>query len=97
MFNFFFFIIWFMFLSGLLTFSSMRKHLLLTLLSLEFLSMCLYIAMFSFLFSYGFSYYFLLVYLVFVVCEGALGLGILISMIRSHGNDHISGLSILGW
>nr|YP_009127010.1 NADH dehydrogenase subunit 4L [Peirates fulvescens]AHH93127.1 NADH dehydrogenase subunit 4L [Peirates fulvescens]AHH93153.1 NADH dehydrogenase subunit 4L [Peirates atromaculatus] len=95
--NFFLFVIWFMFFSGLFVFCSMRSHLLLTLLSLEFLSMCLYISMFSFLFTHNFSYYFLLVYLVFVVCEGVLGLGILISMIRSHGNDYISGLSILGW
>nr|YP_009040492.1 NADH dehydrogenase subunit 4L [Peirates arcuatus]AHF21753.1 NADH dehydrogenase subunit 4L [Peirates arcuatus] len=97
MFDIFYLVIGFMFFSGLFTFCSMRSHLLLTLLSLEFLSMCLYLIMFSFLFSYSFSYYFLLVYLVFVVCEGALGLGILVSMIRSHGNDHISGLSILGW
>nr|YP_010596158.1 NADH dehydrogenase subunit 4L [Catamiarus brevipennis]WAJ48490.1 NADH dehydrogenase subunit 4L [Catamiarus brevipennis] len=97
MFNAFFFVIWFMFISGLFVFCSMRSHLLLTLLSLEFLSMCLYASMFSFLFFYSSSYYFLLVYLVFIVCEGALGLGILICMIRSHGNDHVSGLSILGW
>nr|YP_010596105.1 NADH dehydrogenase subunit 4L [Ectomocoris horridus]WAJ48437.1 NADH dehydrogenase subunit 4L [Ectomocoris horridus] len=97
MFDFFSCVIWCMFISGLSVFCSMRKHLLLTLLSLEFLSMCLYIVLFSFLFFCSSSYYFLLVYLVFIVCEGALGLGILVSMIRSHGNDHISGLSILGW
>ncbi|GLH16376.1 NADH-ubiquinone oxidoreductase chain 4, partial [Gryllus bimaculatus] len=31
--------------------------------------------------------YFSIIYLVFAVCEGSLGLGILISMVRSHGND----------
>nr|QGZ10098.1 NADH dehydrogenase subunit 4L [Phalantus geniculatus] len=93
----FLYLVWLIYFFGVISFCSLRKHLLLTLLSLEFLSMCLYLVLFSFLFTHDFSYYFLLVYLVFIVCEGALGLGILVSMIRSHGNDHISGLSILSW
>nr|YP_007374660.1 NADH dehydrogenase subunit 4L [Sirthenea flavipes]ADU58106.1 NADH dehydrogenase subunit 4L [Sirthenea flavipes] len=98
MFNdFFYFLLYFMFFSGLLTFCSMRKHLLLTLLSLEFLSMCLYLSLFNFLYIYSFSYFFILVFLVFIVCEGALGLAILVSLVRSSGNDHISSLSVLGW
>nr|YP_011031341.1 NADH dehydrogenase subunit 4L [Epidaus famulus]WQT73256.1 NADH dehydrogenase subunit 4L [Epidaus famulus] len=86
-----------MFLSGLFVFCSMRKHLLLTLLSLEFLSLSLYFYVFIYLCWYGLSYYFILIFLTFVVCEGALGLGILVCLIRGQGSDSISSLSILGW
>nr|QZI85973.1 NADH dehydrogenase subunit 4L [Rhynocoris fuscipes] len=87
----------FMFLSGMIVFCSMRKHLLLTLLSLEFLGLSLYLFLFTFLCYYGASYYFILIFLTFIVCEGALGLGILVCLIRSQGSDMISSLSILGW
>nr|YP_009485652.1 NADH dehydrogenase subunit 4L [Velinus nodipes]AVZ00788.1 NADH dehydrogenase subunit 4L [Velinus nodipes] len=87
----------FMFFSGLIVFCSMHKHLLLTLLSLEFLALSLYFCMFIFLSNYYMNYYFLLIFLTFVVCEGALGLGILVCLIRSQGSDNISSLSILGW
>nr|QKY63783.1 NADH dehydrogenase subunit 4L [Triatoma barberi] len=83
--------------SGLIVFCSLRKHLLLTLLSLEFMVLSLYFLFFSFLALFDLSFYFILVFLTFTVCEGAMGLGILVSMIRCHGNDNISGLSILGW
>nr|QMP96771.1 NADH dehydrogenase subunit 4L [Eratyrus mucronatus] len=84
-------------LSGLIVFCSLRKHLLVTLLSLEFLVLALYFMFFSFLVMFSLSYYFLLVFLAFSVCEGAMGLGVLVSMIRCHGNDNVSSLSILGW
>nr|QKY63919.1 NADH dehydrogenase subunit 4L [Triatoma vitticeps] len=86
-----------MIISGLVVFCSMRKHLLLTLLSLEFLVLALYFLFYLFLSMFHLSYYFILVFLTFAVCEGAMGLGVLVSMIRCHGNDNISSLSILGW
>nr|DAD54571.1 TPA_inf: NADH dehydrogenase subunit 4L [Panstrongylus lignarius] len=86
-----------MIFSGLIVFCSLRKHLLLTLLSLEFMVLSLYFLFFSFLIMFDLSYYFILVFLTFSVCEGAMGLGVLVSMIRCHGNDNISSLSILGW
>lgn len=85
------------FTSGIYVFCSMRKHLLLTLLRLEFLALSLYYCLFIFLCYYGISYYFILIFLTFVVCEGALGLGILVCLIRGQGGDNISRLSILGW
>nr|YP_009919146.1 NADH dehydrogenase subunit 4L [Triatoma huehuetenanguensis]QMP96790.1 NADH dehydrogenase subunit 4L [Triatoma huehuetenanguensis] len=94
---FYYLALYFMIFSGLIVFCSLRKHLLLTLLSLEFLVLALYFMFFSFLIMFNMSYYFILVFLTFSVCEGAMGLGVLVSMIRCHGNDNISGLSILGW
>nr|AJF94303.1 NADH dehydrogenase subunit 4L [Corizus sp. 'albomarginatus'] len=89
--------IMFMFFSGVVAFSSVRKHLLLTLFSLEYLVLVLFLLLFIFLLFYGFEMYFILFFLVFTVCEGALGLGVLVNMIRSHGNDLLSSLSILSW
>nr|UPL65736.1 NADH dehydrogenase subunit 4L [Hygia sp.] len=91
------FIILFMFFSGLFVFSLSHKHLLLTLFSLEYLILVLFLSLFMFLLNYGFELYFILIFLIFTVCEGALGLSILVKMIRSHGNDLLSSLSILSW
>nr|UPI55373.1 NADH dehydrogenase subunit 4L [Manocoreus sp.] len=91
------FTILFMFFSGVIVFSFTHKHLLMTLFSLEYLVLVLFLSMFILLLSFGFELYFILLFLTFTVCEGALGLGILVNMIRSHGNDLLSSLSILSW
>nr|YP_009681597.1 NADH dehydrogenase subunit 4L [Dicyrtomina saundersi]QDO72018.1 NADH dehydrogenase subunit 4L [Dicyrtomina saundersi] len=77
-----------MLLSGMYIFSSKRKHLLLTLLSLEFMVLAIFMSIFIMLSS--FHFFFSLLYLVFAACEGALGLSILISMSRSYGGDYFS-------
>nr|YP_010994966.1 NADH dehydrogenase subunit 4L [Cletus schmidti]WOZ13974.1 NADH dehydrogenase subunit 4L [Cletus schmidti] len=91
------FCIIFMFISGVLVFSFTHKHLLLALFSLEYLVLVLFLSLFMFLMNFGFELYFISIFLVFTVCEGALGLGVLVNMIRSHGNDLLSSLSILSW
>nr|YP_009306199.1 NADH dehydrogenase subunit 4L [Panaorus albomaculatus]AOP18556.1 NADH dehydrogenase subunit 4L [Panaorus albomaculatus] len=85
----------YMFLSGLFVFCLFRNHLLILLFSLEYLVVSLFFLFFLFLVDY--ELYFLLFYLVFSVCEGALGLGVLVNIIRSHGNDMLSSISILSW
>ena len=87
----------FLFFRGVLTFSLTHKHLLMALFSLEFLVLVLFLSFFFFLLHFGFELYILLLYLVFAVCEGALGLGVLVRMVRSHGNDLLSRLSVLSW
>nr|YP_002727919.1 NADH dehydrogenase subunit 4L [Geocoris pallidipennis]ABZ02017.1 NADH dehydrogenase subunit 4L [Geocoris pallidipennis] len=91
------YMIMFMFISGLIVFSSSRKHLLISLFSLEYMVMVLFILFFIYLMYFGFELYYSLIFLVFTVCEGALGLGVLVNLIRSHGNDLLSSLSILSW
>lgn len=83
------------FIRGLIVFSSGRKHLLVVLFRLEYLVVVLFLILFLFLLNYGFEFYFILVYLTFSVCERALGLGVLVNIIRSHGNDYLSRISIL--
>nr|YP_010535009.1 NADH dehydrogenase subunit 4L [Meloe proscarabaeus]UYA96976.1 NADH dehydrogenase subunit 4L [Meloe proscarabaeus] len=85
----------FMFFMGLIMFSLKRKHLLLMLLSIEFMVLALYFNMFIYLSLLGNDYFFSMVFLTFSVCEGALGLSILVSMIRTHGNDYFQGFNLL--
>nr|APX40235.1 NADH dehydrogenase subunit 4L [Cryptocephalus tibialis] len=85
----------FMFIMGLLSFFLFRKHFLMMLLSLEFLVLSLYMGLFIFLCSYNYEYFFMLIYLTMSVCEGCLGLSLLVLMIRSHGNDYVLSMSSL--
>nr|YP_006575878.1 NADH dehydrogenase subunit 4L [Calosoma sp. BYU-CO241]ACZ58527.1 NADH dehydrogenase subunit 4L [Calosoma sp. BYU-CO241] len=85
----------FMFFIGMLVFSSKRKHLLLMLLSLEFIILSLYILMFIYLSMFDFEYYFSVLFLTFCVCESVLGLSILVSLIRTHGNDFFFSMNML--
>nr|YP_010415154.1 NADH dehydrogenase subunit 4L [Tribolium freemani]URX54548.1 NADH dehydrogenase subunit 4L [Tribolium freemani] len=84
-----------MFFSGLLVFSLKRKHLLLMLLSLEYVVLSVYLSLFMYLSLLGNEYFFSMVFLTFTVCEGVLGLSILVSLIRSHGNDYFQSFSTL--
>nr|UEK24795.1 NADH dehydrogenase subunit 4L [Potamanthellus edmundsi] len=80
---------------GMMVFVSNRKHLLATLLSLEFIVLGLYLILFMYLLMKGSELYFLMLFLTFAVCEGALGLSILVSLIRTHGNDFFQSFSVL--
>nr|AEP27675.1 NADH dehydrogenase subunit 4L [Byctiscus populi] len=85
----------FMFLSGLLSFSMKRKHLLLMLLSIEMVVVSLYMNLFIFLSLNDYEYFFSMIFLSMSVCEGALGLSVLVMMIRSYGNDYMMAYSSL--
>nr|YP_009995268.1 NADH dehydrogenase subunit 4L [Ochthebius remotus]QNP09658.1 NADH dehydrogenase subunit 4L [Ochthebius remotus] len=85
----------FMYLIGILVFSLKRKHLLLILLSLEFIILSLYFNMFLYLNCFMNEYYFSMIFLSMSVCEGALGLSLLVSLIRSHGNDYFQSFNLL--
>nr|YP_009725353.1 NADH dehydrogenase subunit 4L [Monolepta occifluvis]QBX88867.1 NADH dehydrogenase subunit 4L [Monolepta occifluvis] len=84
-----------MFLSGLMSFVLNRKHLLLMLLSLEFIVIALYMNLFIYLSMMNYEYFFSMIFLSMSVCEGVLGLSILTLMIRVHGNDYIMTFSSL--
>jgi len=80
---------------GILVFVSSRKHLLSTLLSLEFIVLGLFLFLFIYLNIFNYERFFRIIFLTFRVCEGALGLGILVSIIRTHGNDYFNSFRIL--
>nr|YP_009488362.1 NADH dehydrogenase subunit 4L [Metasalis populi]AWD31621.1 NADH dehydrogenase subunit 4L [Metasalis populi] len=82
---------------GFLVFVSLRFHLLLTLISIEFLMIIIYMIMFHFFLIFSNDLYFLILFLVMLVCEGSLGLSILICLIRCHGNDLVNSLYMMLW
>nr|YP_011036793.1 NADH dehydrogenase subunit 4L [Macropsidius duuschulus]WRK21475.1 NADH dehydrogenase subunit 4L [Macropsidius duuschulus] len=86
--NFFFF---FFFFFGLVSLIYIRKHLLLCLLSLEFIVLSLLLMVFNICLSFQFFYMYI-VFMTFFVCEGVLGLSILVNMIRFHGNDYLNSI-----
>nr|UHA55366.1 NADH dehydrogenase subunit 4L [Ancylis unculana] len=90
-----FLVIFFMYFVGNLIFVSKHKHLLIILLSLEFMVLSIFMFMLLILMYMNYNMYMLMVFLVFSVCEGALGLSILVSMIRTHGNDYFQSFNLL--
>nr|ALO70599.1 NADH deshydrogenase subunit 4L [Gyrohypnus fracticornis] len=85
----------FMYFMGMISFCLKRKHFLLMLLSLEFIILALFINLFIYLSMFSYEFYFSMIFISMSVCEGVLGLAILISMIRSHGNDYFQTLNLL--
>nr|YP_009057624.1 NADH dehydrogenase subunit 4L [Apocheima cinerarius]AHG99146.1 NADH dehydrogenase subunit 4L [Apocheima cinerarius]ALR69091.1 NADH dehydrogenase subunit 4L [Apocheima cinerarius]ALR69106.1 NADH dehydrogenase subunit 4L [Apocheima cinerarius] len=88
-------IVIFMFIIGNLIFVSKYKHLLIILLSLEFMVLSVFFFLLMYLLMLNYEMYMLMVFLVFSVCEGALGLSILVSLIRTHGNDYFKSFNLL--
>lgn len=71
-----------------------RGHLMMVLLLLEgvilgFFSLLLFGVAFSFS-----NFYLCLVLIRFGACEAAVGLSLLVSLIRTHGNDFVSSLTV---
>lgn len=85
----------FLFLFGVLVFVINSKHLLIILLSLEFIVLRLFLFLFIYLSLFNYERFFRIIFLTFCVCEGALGLSILVSLIRTHGNDYFNSFSVL--
>nr|WRK83558.1 NADH dehydrogenase subunit 4L [Glyphodes pyloalis] len=84
-----------MFIVGNMIFVSKHKHLLIVLLSLEFMVLSVYFLLMMMFMYIDYDMYMLMVFLVFSVCEGALGLSILVSMIRTYGNDYFQSFNLL--
>nr|YP_009123501.1 NADH dehydrogenase subunit 4L [Chitoria ulupi]AJM70473.1 NADH dehydrogenase subunit 4L [Chitoria ulupi]WHN78841.1 NADH dehydrogenase subunit 4L [Chitoria ulupi] len=88
-------IVFMMYLVGNMIFVSKHKHLLIVLLSLEFIVLSIFFFFMMYLMMIDNNMYMLMVFMVFSVCEGALGLSILVSMIRTHGNDYFQGYNLI--
>nr|YP_009407079.1 NADH dehydrogenase subunit 4L [Halocaridinides fowleri]ASA39628.1 NADH dehydrogenase subunit 4L [Halocaridinides fowleri] len=85
----------FMFVCGLFSFVGSRKHLLSTLLSLEFIMLSLFWLIGSVLSGVGVDSFFSLFFLTLAACEGALGLGLLVSIVQTHGSDNFGSFAVL--
>nr|YP_008994176.1 NADH dehydrogenase subunit 4L [Solenaia carinata]AGO02018.1 NADH dehydrogenase subunit 4L [Solenaia carinata] len=71
---------------------SQRKSLFGVLLSMEVFTLSVYIMIFSVVWFLGSLSSVCLIFLGFGVCEAALGLSVLVSLVRSTGSDYVSGL-----
>nr|YP_010478298.1 NADH dehydrogenase subunit 4L [Nesophrosyne sp. 126 GMB-2012]UVI59742.1 NADH dehydrogenase subunit 4L [Nesophrosyne sp. 126 GMB-2012] len=83
----------YMYIMSIFSLLLVRKHIFLCLLSLEYVVLSL-LMMYSYYYIYTSSFYMLIIMMVFFVCEGVLGLSVLVSLIRCHGNDFILSLSM---
>nr|YP_010029438.1 NADH dehydrogenase subunit 4L [Aparapotamon similium]QOU10853.1 NADH dehydrogenase subunit 4L [Aparapotamon similium] len=84
-----------MIICGLWSFISYHKHLLNSLLSLEFMMLGVFWLLTLQVTSVGMETYFVLFFLTLVACEGALGLSLLVLIVRSHGSDYFSVINML--
>nr|YP_010583048.1 NADH dehydrogenase subunit 4L [Eurhadina cuii]UGN61494.1 NADH dehydrogenase subunit 4L [Eurhadina cuii] len=87
--NFFFM---YMFFMGLFSLIMIRKHILLCLISMEFVVLSLLMLVMLFCLMSNYMFYMYLIMMTFYVCEGVLGLSVLVYMIRCHGNDFLMSM-----
>nr|APH08684.1 NADH dehydrogenase subunit 4L [Lilliconus sagei] len=71
-----------------------NKHLLGILLSLEAITMNLFIFIFCMASNITYSGEASLIFITLGACEASLGLSTLVSIIRAEGNDYVSSLSM---
>nr|ARH54321.1 NADH dehydrogenase subunit 4L [Curculionidae sp. 6 AH-2016] len=87
--NFYFYSLVSLFFSSLYIYVSKYKHFLLMLLSLESIILSLYLLLMFYLLNFNNEFFMLMIYLTMSVCESALGLSLLVLLIRTHGSDSI--------
>jgi len=79
------------------TFAKFNIHMLILLIRLEALMLSLLIFMISFSFIYSTGFHLFLVLLTFAACEAALGLALLVRLLRIRGNDYVISLTSLNF
>lgn len=82
-------------LMGLIMFVRKRKHLLMRLMCIEFLGLVIFMGLMFIIIIGIVDGYMILYYLVMRACEGALGLRIIVIIVRGMGRDFIYGGGIL--
>nr|YP_010373162.1 NADH dehydrogenase subunit 4L [Aldisa cooperi] len=78
-------------------FGKLNMHILIMLISLEALMLSLLTFMLSFLLIHGMNFHLFLVLLTFAACEAALGLALLVSLLRLRGNDYVMSMNSLNF
>nr|YP_009946943.1 NADH dehydrogenase subunit 4L [Macrostemum floridum]QOH91261.1 NADH dehydrogenase subunit 4L [Macrostemum floridum] len=89
--------LWFLMIFGLIKLVLNFKHLLNLLMIVEFMMMNILLLMVIFLMKMESEFYFFMLFMIMMVCEGVLGLVILILMVRSYGNDYFYSLNLMLW
>lgn len=78
-------------LCGVISFVSLQKHLLNALLRLEFIILGIFFILVLYRSKISNELNYIFFFLSLAACEGALGLSLLVSIVRSHGNDYFKG------
>nr|QLY90119.1 NADH dehydrogenase subunit 4L [Athripsodes aterrimus] len=78
-----------------LIFCLYRKYFLVMLLMLEFMVLNIFFILNLMLMFLSMDFFFLMIFLVITVCEGVLGISILVNMLRMYGMDYFLIFSIL--
>nr|WRW55922.1 NADH dehydrogenase subunit 4L [Thylacodes adamsii] len=81
------------FMSSMLAVALQHKHLLAVLLGLEGAMMSLFIMLLAVTSSLMVTYS-VLIFITLSVCEASLGLAVLVSAVRAHGNDYVKSFSM---
>nr|YP_010987692.1 NADH dehydrogenase subunit 4L [Psyllopsis discrepans]WON66124.1 NADH dehydrogenase subunit 4L [Psyllopsis discrepans] len=79
----------FMMYFGMYAYMNSKKHLLMMLLSLEFISLTLLLMISYLLLTFVFDNILIIYFIVIMVCEAVMGLVLLTIIIRTHGSDYI--------
>jgi NADH-ubiquinone oxidoreductase chain 4L len=86
--KFIFFLIYFGFLVSNFIFCTFKKYLLVILIILEFLVLNIFFLLNLYLNFRSLDYFFLLIFLIIIVCEGVLGISIMVNILRMYGIDY---------
>nr|YP_009441951.1 NADH dehydrogenase subunit 4L [Pityogenes bidentatus]AOY40172.1 NADH dehydrogenase subunit 4L [Pityogenes bidentatus] len=84
-----------LFFSGVFVYCMKYKHFLIMLLSLEVVVLSIFISFLCFFSFFNLEVFTSIIYLAMSVCEGALGLSLLVLIIRTHGSDMILNFDLL--
>nr|YP_010502910.1 NADH dehydrogenase subunit 4L [Nephotettix nigropictus]UXD78687.1 NADH dehydrogenase subunit 4L [Nephotettix nigropictus] len=87
-----FYLFIYMYIFSLISLMMIRKHIFLCLISLEFIIISLLMMTMYYSLMYLSSYYLMVIMMVFFVCEGVLGLSVLVNMIRCYSNDYLNSM-----
>nr|ABY87400.1 NADH dehydrogenase subunit 4L [Haliotis diversicolor] len=78
---------------SLVVLSLQYKHLLGVLLSLELMMLSLFLMIVSVGSGFNFEGQLCLIFFTLSACEASLGLAVLVSLIRTHGNDYVQSFN----
>nr|YP_010600865.1 NADH dehydrogenase subunit 4L [Binodoxys communis]WAL07396.1 NADH dehydrogenase subunit 4L [Binodoxys communis] len=85
----------YMFISSCFMFSYFYKHILLTLISLEFMMINMIYNIYFTMLMNEINLFFIAIFLAIAVCESVLGLSLLIHLVRLSGNDYTNNMSMM--
>nr|YP_009048857.1 NADH dehydrogenase subunit 4L [Paratrioza sinica]AID54946.1 NADH dehydrogenase subunit 4L [Paratrioza sinica] len=85
----------FMFYFGLILFFGFSKHILMMLLSLEFISLVMLMMIINFLSMFLYDTSIIIYVMIVMVCEAVLGLVLITLMVHTHGSDYSKVIAVL--